>query len=96
MFETAIAHSIELDSYDAVTEILQQAHEQLGELKPQAGLLFAGIDHQFDLILKNINEVYPNTELIGCTTDGEIGPLNKNKPTRYHNDTFVSLLIGIE
>ncbi|MAG13642.1 MAG: hypothetical protein CMN78_03495 [Spirochaetales bacterium] len=72
MLQTAIAHSTELDSQVAVEEVLKQTRETLGELRPQAGMLFAGIDHDFDQILGRINETYPGIELIGCTTDGEM------------------------
>ena len=76
MFKVAIAHSIELDSRDAIKEVLEQCHEQLEDLKPQAGILFTGIDHDFELILNNINEKYPGIELIGCTTDGELSSVH--------------------
>ena len=76
MFKVAIAHSIELDSQDAIKEVLEQCHEQLGDLKPQAGILFTGIDHNHSLILNRINKMYPNIELIGCTTGGEISSVN--------------------
>ncbi len=72
MLKTAISHSLELDSSDAIEEVLGHCHEQLGDLKPQAGILFTGIDHDFTLILDRINEIYPGIELIGCTTDGEL------------------------
>ncbi len=76
MLKTTIAHSLELDSQDAAEEVLEQSRVKLGELNPQAGMLFAGIDHNFELILKKINEVYPGIELIGCTTDGEISSVH--------------------
>ena len=59
MFKVAVAHSLELDSVDAVTEVLEQCREQLGNLNPQAGIMFAGIDHDFALILNEINRVNP-------------------------------------
>ena len=64
MLKTAIAHSVELDSQSAVEEVLAQSHETLRGLQPQAGMLFAGIDHDFTLILGRINEAYPGIELI--------------------------------
>ena len=76
MLKTAIAHSLELDSQDAIKEVLEQSHEQLGDLKPQAGILFLGIDHNFKLILDRINKRYPGIELIGCTTAGELSSVN--------------------
>ena len=76
MLTVVIAHSIELDSQDAIDEVLAQCRETLGDLQPQAGLLFAGIDHDFQLILNKINEVYPGIELIGGTTDGELSSVH--------------------
>ncbi len=76
MFKIAVAHSIELDSADAVAEVLAQCRKQLGDLKPQAGIMFAGIDHDFALVLKELIAVYPDMELIGCTTDGELSSVH--------------------
>ena len=76
MFKVAIAQSLELDSADAMKDVLKQCHEQLQDLIPQAGILFTGIDHDFQLILDRINENYPGIELIGCTTDGEMSSVH--------------------
>ncbi|MBN1290943.1 MAG: FIST C-terminal domain-containing protein [Candidatus Latescibacteria bacterium] len=76
MLKVSIGHSEELDSGDAIDEVLRQCHETLRELQPNAGLLFTGIDHNFELILNKIYEAYPELELIGCTTDGELSSLN--------------------
>jgi len=76
MLKTAIAHSKELDSADAVEDVLEQCRETLGELQAHAGMLFTGIDHDFALILNKINEAYPGIELIGCTTWGEISSVH--------------------
>jgi len=76
MLKVSVAHSLELDTSDAVEEVLHQCHEQFGVLKPDAGLLFTGIDHDHQLILKRINEVYSGIELIGCTTFGELSSVH--------------------
>jgi hypothetical protein len=76
MMKIAVAHSLELESSDAIKEVLEQCHEQLGDLIPRAGLLFAGIDHDHSLILNRINEMYPGIDLIGCTTDGELSSIH--------------------
>jgi len=88
MLKVAIAHSLELDSLDAVQEVLEQCHEQLGDLKPNAGLLFTGIDHNHSLILNRINEVYQGIELIGCTTDGELSSVHG-----YTDDSITLMLL---
>jgi hypothetical protein len=35
-------------------------------------MLFAGIDHDFAIVLEQINAEWPGIALIGCTTDGEM------------------------
>jgi hypothetical protein len=35
-------------------------------------MLFAGIDHDFAIVLEQINAQWPGIALIGCTTDGEM------------------------
>ncbi|MEM7726417.1 MAG: FIST N-terminal domain-containing protein [Cyanobacteria bacterium P01_A01_bin.45] len=72
MLKTVVAHSEDPDSLDAVQEVIEQCKNQLNGTEPQAGILFAAIDFDFSLILEEINQVFPNLELIGCTTDGEM------------------------
>lgn len=74
MLKVAIGHSNDPDSLEAVKEVLQQCQDTLVQT-PQAGLLFAAIDFDHHLILEQINAVFPDIELIGCTTDGEISSL---------------------
>ncbi|MDJ0618062.1 MAG: FIST N-terminal domain-containing protein [Calothrix sp. MO_192.B10] len=72
MFKVIISHSDDPDSQSAVEEVLSQCSSKLGEVRPQAGILFAAIDFEHGLILQEINQFFPGIELIGCTTDGEI------------------------
>jgi len=76
MLKVAIAHSLDLDSKEAIEDVLSQCSEQLGDLKPQAALLFTHNDSDFQLILDRINETYPGIELIGGTTAGEISSVH--------------------
>jgi len=71
MLKVAIGHSDDVDSGAAIETVLEQCREPLNSLSAQAGLLFASIDHDFNLILEKINDSYPGIELIGCSTDGE-------------------------
>ncbi len=68
----ATGHSHELDSADAIAEALGQCAEALGGKQPGGGLLFVGIDHDFQVILDAIEARYPGVQLIGCTTHGEL------------------------
>ncbi|HCF27662.1 MAG TPA: hypothetical protein DEV81_10800 [Cyanobacteria bacterium UBA11049] len=72
MLKVAVGHSNDPDSLEAVNEVLEQCQSALAGETPQAGLLFTAIDFNHRLVLKRINEVFPQIELIGGTTDGEI------------------------
>jgi hypothetical protein len=87
MLKVVVAQSLEIDSMDALEEVFEQCHEKLDDLMPQAGILFAGIDHDFELILNRINEVYPGIELVGCTTDGELSSVHG-----YADDSVILML----
>lgn len=67
----ALGHSEDLDSADAIDEVLDQCAETLYGKTPQAGLLFAGIDHDHQVLLDGVEARYPGLQLIGCTTHGE-------------------------
>lgn len=72
MFKAILGHSDDPDSEGAVEEIIEQCKRDLGEKKPKAGLLFSAIDYSFQTLLDGFNDEWPDIELIGCTTDGEI------------------------
>ena len=72
MFKIAIGHSEDIDSEDAIAEVLEQCKNELEDIPVQAAILYTSIDHEFEIVVGKINEVYPGIELIGCTTDGEM------------------------
>ncbi|MBD2338819.1 FIST C-terminal domain-containing protein [Calothrix sp. FACHB-156] len=71
MLKVVVGHSEDPDSQDAIAEVLEHCVGDLDGVIPQAGILFAAIDFDHALIVKEINQVFPELELIGCTTDGE-------------------------
>jgi hypothetical protein len=68
----ATGRSEDLDSADAIEEALDRCAETLAGKTPQAGLLFAGIDHDHQALLDGVEARYPGLQLIGCTTHGEL------------------------
>lgn len=72
MLTAVVGHSEDLDAGAAAEEILAQCRERLNGSVPTAGLLFAAIDFDHQVLLDEINRQLPGLELIGCTTDGEI------------------------
>jgi hypothetical protein len=75
MLKVVVGHSEDPDSQGAIEEVLEQCMSALAGTVPQAGLLFAAIDFEHALILQGINRVFPELELIGCTTDGEMSSI---------------------
>lgn len=67
-----VVHSQDVDSADAVAELIAGAKVALGASLPRVAMLFAGIDHDFAIVLEQINGQWPGISLIGCTTDGEM------------------------
>src|SRR3954471_17206306 len=67
-----VVHSQDVDSADAVAELIAGAKVALGASLPRVAMLFAGIDHDFAIVLEQINAQWPGITLIGCTTDGEM------------------------
>jgi len=75
MLKAVIGHSEDVDSYDAIHEALAQCQQKLEGHTPQAGILFSAIDYEHPVLLAEINKSYPQIELIGCSTDGELSSL---------------------
>src|SRR3954454_21107811 len=67
-----VVHSADIDSSDAAAELIAGATVALGASVPRVAMLFAGIDHDFAIVLERINAQWPGVALIGCTTDGEM------------------------
>lgn len=72
MFKVAIGQSEDTIIEEAVQEILEQIHLELGDIKPQAGILYCPLDIDYEKVLLSIRTAFPCIELIGCTTDGEL------------------------
>lgn len=72
MFNVVVSHSNDPDTTSAAEDILRQCKEQLVGQTPTAGLLFAAIDFDHQSLLNRVMDAWPNLQLIGCTTDGEV------------------------
>jgi hypothetical protein len=72
MLTAVVGHSEEMDAKAVADELLEQCRARIDSTSVRAGLLFAAIDFDHQVILDAINRHYPGIELIGCTTDGEI------------------------
>lgn len=68
MLKMAVAHTEELDGEFAAEALLAQCSEELDGLTPQAGLLLASSDLDFEECLSALLVDYPDIKLVGCTT----------------------------
>jgi hypothetical protein len=87
MFKVAIGHSNDFVSEEAIASAIAQCQETLAGIKPQAGILLAGIEFDRKIILQEVNKVFPDLELIGGTTDGEISSV-----LGFEQDSLVLML----
>lgn len=72
MLEVLVGQSEDVDEQEAIAEVLAQIQEGLQGRAPTAGILFCSVDLQHQEILGGLLRAFPDIELIGCTTDGEI------------------------
>jgi hypothetical protein len=91
MLKIAVGHSNDPDSLEAVNEVLEQCQKSLAGQVPQAGILFAALDFDHKLILHRINEIFPNIELIGGTTDGEVSSV-----LEFQQDSITLMLFSAD
>lgn len=72
MFKVAIGHSEDPYTEDAITEVIKACQETLADKIPQACMLFSAIDYEYNVILKKIKEKFPDIQIIGCSSSGEL------------------------
>ncbi|HNS98563.1 MAG TPA: protein kinase [Polyangiaceae bacterium] len=89
-FSLVVAHSDDPDTEAAVTEVLTQCLWSLRDRTPKAALVFAGIDHDHQILLDRIHDQWPGLAVIGCTTDGELSSLGQFKEDSIAVALFVS------
>lgn len=73
MFQAITSTSDKYDPLDAVNEVVADCISQLSGALPNAGILLTSyIDTDYTEMLAAVCEAFPETQLVGCTTDGEI------------------------
>ena len=75
MLESVYSVSDDLDPLAGVRSVVADCRDQLGARRAAAGLFFTScLEADYGQMLAVIAEAFPDIELIGCTTDGEITP----------------------
>ncbi|SMP39272.1 Uncharacterized conserved protein, contains FIST_N domain [Desulfonatronum zhilinae] len=71
--QTAIGHSENPHAPQALEEIIAQCRLELGGCTPSFGIFFTSrMEMNFPSALSRILDEWPDMQLVGCTTDGEI------------------------
>jgi hypothetical protein len=72
----AVGHSDDVDPADAIAAVIEQARGALGDLNPQAGILFAAFDSFDQSIVDAVVDAFPGVEVIGGTSAAEVSSVN--------------------
>ena len=72
MFKAVVGHGLDPDSEGAVQEALEQCAQALAGAQPKAGILFAAIDFDHEVVLREVRRAYPDILLVGGTSAGEM------------------------
>lgn len=87
--KTTIHHSEDIDSLDAIAEILAECMPSWADSAPQAGILYASIDHDLEVLQQPLMERWPGLELVGCSGNGQISSVRGTT-----DDSVVLMLFG--
>lgn len=70
--KTHVAHSDSVDTLDAARELIESCNRSLAGDSPKAGILFASVDYDHDVLLATLRAEWPDVMLVGGSSDGEI------------------------
>jgi hypothetical protein len=90
----AIGQSRLSNTVDAASEACRQAMVDTPGLAKLA-IVFASIDHCSEALVRRVNELLPNTKVIGCSTSGEIA-VSLSGARASDGSVLVALLGGTE
>ncbi|MBT7152937.1 MAG: hypothetical protein HN945_10840 [Deltaproteobacteria bacterium] len=71
MLTVGVGQAEGTNSDRVIQQVIEQAQGTLGSFVPQAGIFYASVEFDHQLMLKEIFRCFPDLSLIGCTTAGE-------------------------
>ena len=97
-----LAHTTRDSAIEAVKDSVGRAMSEYPGSRPSIALCFTcmarklvlgtRVQEEYQVLKTN----FPDLPVAGFYTGGEIGPLSRGKPARHHNETFLTLLLGVE
>lgn len=74
MLHSAIGICDDIDVTFGLAKVIAACQAGMGDVTPQLGILFTScMEIDFAAVLAAIDQAFPGIQLVGCTTDGEIG-----------------------
>jgi hypothetical protein len=89
MFEVSVGHSIELEPDRAIAEVVEQCRGELDGATPRAGIVYSAAHRDHEYILEQLADAFPETRLMGCSTDGEA-----SSAKQFEEDSLVLTLFA--
>ena len=72
MFTTAVGQAEGSDAKQTVKAVVEQCRAQLGDVEPQAALVFAADHFDHAVVAQGVMGAFPDVHLVGCTSAGEM------------------------
>ena len=83
MFTMAVGQSDEVAPADAIAAAITECKSALGDLRPQAGILFSAFDSFDPSVAAALREAFPGVTVVGSTSAAEI-----SSPGGYQEDSI--------
>ena len=79
----AVGQSDEVEPMDAIAAAIRECKAALGDLRPQAGILFSAFDSFDPSVVAALREAFPDVTVVGSTSAAEI-----SSPRGYQEDSI--------
>ncbi len=88
MLHTGLGQAEGNVTINVVGEVVAKCRKQIGDCRPQAGIVFAGPHFDHILMLQVIGDFFPGMKIIGCTTSGDF-----SSAFRFSEDSITMLVL---
>jgi sigma-B regulation protein RsbU (phosphoserine phosphatase) len=91
MFTIALGQAEGIDTQAVTAKVVATCKSQLRGLPPRAGILYASVHFEHQLMLNLIGEAFPGMHLVGCTTSGDY-----STAFGFSDDAITLMAIAVE
>ena len=91
MLQIGLGRAEGIDTKSIVERVISDCMAEIEGQTPQAGIVYAGAQFNYQLMLDMINDAFPGIELIGCTTAGDY-----SSDHGFSDDAITLILISSE